>query len=201
MRIYTVRDWEGRLPGRAVSNKVPTLIAFDDQDGNRPRWGFDIPARLTEKTLRFVKLLLEPKILRKVSSRNTAVSPEVTGELLRTSVPVRSPVEVAAQYVKCLWEHAKRQIIRHISQTTFNYAEKVILFTVPAVWSERAKHNTYMIAVGAGLADPEYSLQMISEPEAAAIAVLKDQVRAASLVQNDVYVIVDARGGTVDLTS
>ena len=88
-----------------------------------------------------------------------------------------------------------------MSQATFNHAEKVILFTVPAVWSERAKHSTYMIAVGAGLASPEYSLQMISEPEAAAVAVLKDRIRATSLAKNDVYVVVDAGGGTVDLTS
>lgn len=38
-----------------------------------------------------------------------------------------------------------------------------------------AKHNTYLVAVEAGLATEDMTFQTISEPEAAAIAVLKDR--------------------------
>jgi len=70
--------------------------------------------------------------------------------------------------------------------------------TVPAVWSDAAKHNTYLVAARAGLA-AQYNLQILSEPEAAAISVLKERV--VFLQINDCYVVVDAGGGTVDVTS
>jgi len=199
VHVHTVRNWEGRLPGRTVSNKVPTLIAFDTKNDNKPYWGFDIPQHLESKTIKFVKLLLEPNASRKISSLNDVVDPEANGDILR-KLEIE-PVDAATQYIKLLWEHAKQQIVRHVTQATFDFAEKVVLFTVPAVWSDRAKHNTYMIAVGAGLADDDITLEMVSEPEAAAIAVLKDRSRMRSIVKEDVFVVVDAGGGTVDLAN
>jgi len=199
VNVHTIRNWEGGLPGRTVSNKVPTIIAFDTEDDDKPYWGFDIPPHLEAKTVKFVKLLLEPNAARKISSLNDVVDPEATGDLLR-KLEIE-PVEVATEYIKLLWAHAKQQIIRHVTQATFDFAEKVVLFTVPAVWSDRAKHNTYMIAVGAGLADDDITLEMVSEPEAAAIAVLKDRSRMRSIAKEDVFVVVDAGGGTVDLAN
>lgn len=127
------------------------------------------------------------------------VDPEANGDLLQKLAI--EPVEAATEYIKLLWEHAKQQIVRHVTEATFDFAEKVVLFTVPAVWSDRAKHNTYMIAVGAGLADDDITLEMVSEPEAAAIAVLKDRSRMRSIAKDDVFVVVDAGGGTVDLAN
>jgi molecular chaperone DnaK (HSP70) len=96
----------------------------------------------------------------------------------------RTPVEAASDYLRCLWEHVKKQIINEHSRAVYDYAEKSIVLSVPAIWSDAAKHNTYLVAAGAGLAAEEYRLQIVSEPEAAAIAVLKDRsgrlkVRAA----------------------
>ena len=203
--VFTVRDWAGKLPGRTITNKVPTVIAFDGLDDGCPKgegnvhWGYDIPQHLDDQTIRFVKLLLEPDVSRRISSLNDVIDPEATRGRLELLGKVAVPV--AAEYVKCLWQHAKDRIIQHVGQATFDFVNKVILFTVPAVWSEKAKHNTYMIAVDAGLADHEYTLRMISEPEAAAVAVLTDRVKSLSLQEGDVYLVVDAGGGTVDLTS
>lgn len=58
-----------------------------------------------------------------------------------------------------------------------------------------------MVAVEAGLAADDISLHMVSEPEAAAVAVLKDRAAAGRLIDGDIFVVVDAGGGTVDLTS
>lgn len=199
VNITTIRNWPGRGPSgnRALANKVPTLIAFDEAD--QPHWGYNIPQRLRGQTIKYIKLLLEPDVSKQVSSLRSIVDPEATGALLASKS--KSVVEVASLYVKCMWEHAKAYIIQQMGSAAYNFADKVVLFTVPAVWSERAKHNTYMIAVGAGLAHQEYQLHMVSEPEAAAISVLNDPVRVAQLAENDVYLVVDAGGGTVDLTS
>lgn len=111
VRINTVCDWEGRLPGRTTSNKVPTEIAFDESDGGKPYWGFDIPDHLSEEKIKYVKLLLEPDVSRRVSSMNDIVNPEGTKVLLNRQG--RSAVKVAGLFIKLLWEHAKAQIIRH----------------------------------------------------------------------------------------
>lgn len=199
MNIRTVHRWKGRLPGRTNSNKVPTLIALDEDNGYKPYWGYSIPERLSDKTIKYVKLLLEPDASRRISGLNSVVNPQATGDFLRTLQ--KRPVDIAALYVKCVWKHAKKEIITDLTQATFDFADKAFLLTVPAVWSDRAKHNTYLIAAGAGLADDDYTLSMISEPEAAAVCVLKEPDRARSLSANDVYLVVDAGGGTVDLTS
>lgn len=198
-RIHTVSDWEGRLPGRATSSKVPTEIAFDDEDGGKPYWGFDIPDHLKEKKIKYIKLFLEPEISRKISRLSRLVDLKATRACLEKGD--RSPIEVAGAFIKCLWEHSKRQIIQHKGQATWNWADKVVLLTVPAIWSEQAKHNTYMVAFEAGLVSEDITLQTISEPEAAVVALLTDESRAGSLKKDDIYMVVDAGGGTVDLIS
>ena len=165
-----MRNWLGDQPGNTTSNKVPTEIAYDD--AGKAYWGFDIPDELKARTFKWLKLLLEPEIHIKRSWVD-AVDPKAT-ELLLENLRKKA-VTVASDYVRLLWEHAKAQIINEHSRATYDFAEKSIVFTVPAVWSETAKHNTYLVAVGAGLASEDLKLQTISEPEAAAIAVLKDR--------------------------
>lgn len=111
VRINTVCDWAGRLPGRTTSNKVPTEIAFDENDGGKAYWGFDIPDHLSRTKIKYVKLLLEPDVAQRVSSISDIVNPEGTKALLDRQG--RSAIKVAGLFVKFLWEHAKAQIIRH----------------------------------------------------------------------------------------
>ena len=87
----------------------------------------------------------------------------------------RTAIEAASDYLRRLWEHVENQIINEHSRAVYDYAEKSIVLSVPAIWSDSAKHNTYLVAAGAGLAKENYRLQIVSEPEAAAIAVLKDR--------------------------
>lgn len=170
--MSVVRNWKGELPGNTTSNKVPTLIAYDD-DG-KPHWGFDIPSELDDATVKWVKLALEPEIHARGTFNDTGIiDPDISK---RTLERLRhGAIEAASDYVRLLWEHVQAQIINEHSQATYNFAEKSVVFSVPAVWSETARHNTYLVAAGAGLASPDLNLQTISEPEAAAMAVLKER--------------------------
>jgi molecular chaperone DnaK (HSP70) len=170
VKISPVRNWKGDLPGNTTSNKVPTVIAYDAV--GKVYWGFDALDELREETYRWLKLLLEPEVSGK-RNLSDAVDQKATKVLL--SSQSKTAIDVAADYVRLLWEHVKDQIINEHSKATYDFAEKSIVFTVPAVWSEMAKHNTYLVAVGAGLALENLRLQTISEPEAAAIAVLRDR--------------------------
>jgi molecular chaperone DnaK (HSP70) len=168
--ISVVRNWRGKLPGNTTSNKVPSLIAIDE-DGE-VFWGFDIPHDLQAEAFKWLKLLLEPKQQLK-EVYDSIFDPSITIAKLRDLR--RTAVEIASEYLRLLFEHAKSQIIQEHSQATYNFAQKSIVLTVPAVWSNAAKHNTYLVAAGAGLADEEYQLKIVSEPEAAAIAVLQER--------------------------
>lgn len=111
------------------------------------------------------------------------------------------PVEATTEYFRLLWEHSKAQTIHHVIQATFDIANEVILFAVPVVWSDRAKYNSYLIDAGAGLADDDFTFETDSEPEAAPVAVLKDQPKLSNISKDDVYAIVDAGDGTVDMAN
>lgn len=151
---------------------MPSIIAYGSDD--TIHWGFDIPQLVGPYTFRWIKLLLEPNLNLESSD---VIDILATARLLRESG--RTAIEVASDYLACLWEHVKEQIIKHHGLGTFNFAEKSIVLTVPAEWTEAARNNTFKVAAGAGLALPEYKLSIVSEPEAAAIAVLKD--RASNL--------------------
>ncbi|KAJ3366267.1 hypothetical protein GGF32_006716 [Allomyces javanicus] len=74
--------------------------------------------------------------------------------------------------------------------------------TVPAMWSDRAKHYMRKAASYAGIVDEPNStrLSIILEPEAAALFV-SSKVSEGRLKHDDVFMILDAGGGTVDLTA
>jgi hypothetical protein len=198
-----VRNWEGELPGNNTSNKVPTVLAYDESAN--VHWGFNIPYEYTHQAIRWVKLLLEPNLQLK---DNDAIDLSEPQKILEQSG--RTAVQAASDFLKCLWNHIREQIIIEHSEAIFDFADKSIVLTVPAVWSEAAKHNTFLVASGAGLVTEKYKLQIVSEPEAAAIAVLRERARRLGVQlptlmhdvantgqKNDCYVVVDAGGGTV----
>ena len=125
---------------------------------------------MRSRSFRWIKLLLEPTL--NLGSSDVIDLAEIQRLLEETH---RTAIEVASDYVRCLWEHVKAQIIKDHGLATFDFADKSIVFTVPAEWTPAAKDNTYKVAVGAGLVSADYKLFMVTEPEAAAIAVLKDR--------------------------
>jgi hypothetical protein len=73
------------------------------------------------------------------------------------------------------------------------------ILTVPAVWSDKAKNDTLACASAAGFGDAA-QIRLITEPEAAAVWTFH-QLPDVSIKKGDVFITVDAGGGTVDLTT
>lgn len=78
------------------------------------------------------------------------------------------------------------------ANTHFNY-----ILTVPAIWSDAAKHLMIQAATSAGFGQHEETFSLISEPEAAAVYTLKQNETALSV--GETVIICDAGGGTFDL--
>ncbi|KAI9271858.1 hypothetical protein BDA99DRAFT_306633 [Phascolomyces articulosus] len=112
-----------------------------------------------------------------------------------------TPVQAVADYLAALHQHTLHELTHGFAKNyhpdTFRYC-----LTVPALWSDKAKHLMRQAAVQAGLisaSDPSDRLVLISEPEAAALyceETMSDQVQ---FKDNDRIMICDAGGGTVDL--
>ncbi|KAF7866851.1 hypothetical protein EAF04_005692 [Stromatinia cepivora] len=77
--------------------------------------------------------------------------------------------------------------------------------TLPAVWSEEAKDATLKAAKNAGLGKrPGDEIYTIAEPEAAAIATLKEYAKSDALnpISCDENILIcDCGGGTIDITT
>jgi len=87
----------------------------------------------------------------------------------------KEPVDVASDYLQKLWEHATRVIKSKIGEALFDSLQIKVVLTVPAIWDHQGQDMTRRAADRAGITKGENTtLKLVSEPEAAALAVLKD---------------------------
>ncbi|KAF2815177.1 uncharacterized protein BDZ99DRAFT_408930 [Mytilinidion resinicola] len=188
--VRLITDWPN--PGSLVASaeKVPTAISY--KDGKPNNWGYNV--EMTEKSsFKWFKILLDPEH----KLRNKA-EPVVASSSLLSSLQ-KTAEDVAADYLRLVWEYTRDDIRRMKGDDWESlYSLKVVL-TVPAIWSPAAKEKTEKVALAAGL--PK-NLSLVSEPEAAALAVMKDKNDEEKTMQvGDAFVVCDAGGGTVDLIS
>ena len=99
-------------------------------------------------------------------------TPHIKEMLARMKAMGTSAEDVVTDYLTCLWEytidHLKRKKGSDFEEL---YTLKVVL-TVPAVWSPLAKDRTLRAAKRAGM---PVGSQLVTEPEAAALALLKQK--------------------------
>ncbi|OJJ54986.1 hypothetical protein ASPSYDRAFT_1160155 [Aspergillus sydowii CBS 593.65] len=181
--IQVLSKWPGG--GNRTSLKVPSDISYEG--GRLSKWGYQV--RQFTEAYRGIKLLLD------VSQRvKYTPSTESKALLKENGIPVRHAVR---DYLKQLIEYTKQVLQRQIAIDAAQMNLQFVL-TVPAVWSEKAKQMTLEAAVAAG-ADFKI-ISLVSEPEAAALYTPR-AIQPNTLATNDVFIVCDAGGGTVDLIS
>lgn len=110
-------------------------------------------------------------------------------------------VDVIRDYLSALYKHVMTTLYRRFDRGVMQMTKVDFVLTVPAIWSDAAKKRTEEAAVRAGMGN-EHSLEILSEPESAAIYILKNLDHTHSQIrQGDRIVVCDAGGGTVDLIS
>ena len=149
---------------------MPTEIQYGS---NTVSWGYDVSPE--EEPIRWFKLLLV---------QDTDLTPD-----LRTSTQIRrarqlvrehykTAVAVIADYLRLLWNHAIEDITRSRGESAVKGSTFQVWITVPAIWQEDACGRMREAAERAGItkrrtAGPT-TLELVAEPEAAALAVLDD---------------------------
>ncbi|CAM1502083.1 Fc.00g040670.m01.CDS01 [Cosmosporella sp. VM-42] len=156
------------------SPKVPTELR---KVASGWQWGFQIPE--SAKRNRFFKLKLDDP------SKSTR-----DGE---------SAEELTKIFLSCLHTHFISILERRLGPSIVRSTPMDFVVTVPAIWSLAAKQTTERAAAMAGFCGSQ-RIQLISEPEAAALYTLKT-LSPSTLKLGRKFVVCDAGGGTVDLIS
>ncbi|KAJ5742565.1 actin-like ATPase domain-containing protein [Penicillium nucicola] len=164
--------------------KVPSVISYEKEIS---KWGYQV-GPLCE-VVRGSKLLLD-------ESQDQEYAPSLASKSLLAHYG-KNAVQVSGEYLGHLVFHVKDTLQRRFGDSAKSMELKFEL-TVPAVWSDKAKDATLRAAIIAGINSQQISL--VSEPEAAALHSLRT-IQPNSITKDDVLVICDAGGGTVDLIS
>ncbi|KAL8785783.1 MAG: hypothetical protein Q9213_003161 [Squamulea squamosa] len=159
--------------------------------GQNWRWGFGITD--TAKRLKWFKLALDPDKT-KLYSQLAHVDPDE-----RAASPNRrqTPETLTTDYLTSLRIHFEAVLAKVLGSEAASTTPIEYILTVPAIWSDSAIAKTKACAEAAGMG-LSAEIQIISEPEAAAVSVFHEQA-AYGMDKDDTFVICDAGGGTVDL--
>ena len=105
-----------------------------------------------------------------------------------------------SDFLSAIYKHVINTLGRRIDEKIMDASTIAFVLTVPAIWSDAAKKVTEDAATRAGMGH-QHSLQLLSEPESAAIYTLKTLDDINSIRIRDRVLVCDAGGGTVDLIS
>lgn len=211
--IQVVHDWPGHHGQLGTKEKVPSEISYSASPSGKVLWGSLIPPQAQrqvwtkleldeQKRGDELKMLLE--LLTGIGNLDLTRFADRGGP---PAYPGKDPVDIVADYLS----HVKGQLIKNLEKTYEGVYLSMpidLVITVPAVWSDRAKDRTFRAVAKAGFDEKSFpnlrETIMVTEPEAAAIYVLKTMKggkQGEDVAIGDCFVLCDAGGGTVDLIS
>ncbi|KAF2260391.1 actin-like ATPase domain-containing protein [Lojkania enalia] len=175
-----------------TDEKVPTVSQYPNE--TEYLWGFSVDN--DQPRHEWFKLLLEPN---EIGSKSHLATRYPT--LLAAPDDNRSCQTLVTDYLRALHNHTMETIQSHFTNGKRALGEMPKKFTisVPAMWSEKARDAMVECALEAGMGNSKMDINIVTEPEAAAIYSLRKM--AHHLEVDDIFVVCDAGGGTVDLIS
>jgi hypothetical protein len=195
MPIEIIHNWPSRHTKIGTREKVPSEVAYLAEG---ICWGSNIPPH--EPREMWTKLELDnqrggevAKIAKELSSSRTR----------------RDAVDIVADFLAQVKAHLIKNLDNKFGLDLWRTLSLTLVVTVPAVWSDLAKHRTLQAIDRAGF-NPSQFPQLLTpiivttEPEAAALytmRTLRGTVQNEELAIGDGFVVCDMGGGTVDLIS
>lgn len=161
--------------------KVPSAIAYASENprlGGVDQWGFGIPAGAQRYT--WTKLLLDQDTL--PTEHDDPLLRTLFSDGLLSLPPGKSAEAVCEDYLRCIYRHLAAELELRFGQHIISVTPIECWITVPALWSDKATALTKQAAVNASFAAARAfdSVNIIKEPEAAALAVLKPLMDAGA---------------------
>jgi hypothetical protein len=170
--IRTITTWDMD----SDSDKVPSKIQYGGDESTT--WGYAAEDGAT--TFAWFKLMLDYESLPE-NIKNSARVQEIHSKLACWSLscgdPIKDAIKVTVDYLSLLWRHAIRIIFEEHGQSWAIGMPCKVIITRPAIWTQKASARTQKVAEDAILPNAQdfesVTISMISEPEAAAHAVLQ----------------------------
>ncbi|KAH6719428.1 hypothetical protein BKA61DRAFT_713830 [Leptodontidium sp. MPI-SDFR-AT-0119] len=211
--IEIVREWPGIGVNIADDDKVPSQISYDIGANSERQWGFDISTDTAR--LELTKLQLEDqnkvdelkKVLEAVKALETLDISKIECHNGLAVTYSKDPEAVVADYLTKIREHLVGYLKRQYDPVYVALTPIDLVVTVPVKWSEGAKERTLRAFRQAGFDKENLDFArlrqtiLMSEPEAAALAVVRDFDGENVFRAGDCFVVCDCGGGTVDLIS
>lgn len=140
--------------------------------------------------MRWFKLLLvdEKDLPKKVkNSSQISAARKMVGE------ENKDPVEVISAYLTRFWNHAIECIITSAGQDLVDMCRFQVVITLPAIWPDYAKARMRRAVDSAGILKErpagDTTLSFISEPEAAALATIRDLSKRPNIFVRDPLIL------------
>ncbi|CVK95020.1 related to hsp70 protein [Fusarium proliferatum] len=176
--IELVTSWDAELNHCSDVEKAPTQLLYDNNKGTS--WGYSIPA--DKDALKWFKLLLLDS---GDVPTDVAVSCQLRHARKLLDKKKRDPVEVIACYLRKIWNHAIDSIRRSVGTELLQKSQFHVVITLPAIWPPYAQQRMKQAASASGILDArscgDTKLRFISEPEAAALATIKDLSKRSTM--------------------
>ncbi|KAI8067212.1 hypothetical protein BDF21DRAFT_426055 [Thamnidium elegans] len=189
--VVDIKDWPKNNGGRHY--KIPTIIRYHKTDRSQYKCGLEAEKETEgyDSCIRLFKLRLS-------DSTRTDLTELPEGLDI---------VTVISDYLKYLHKNICSSIHKALGCNSAIFEKKIESFryclTVPAIWTNGAKSKMREACILAGIIDRNDHvdrLLMVGEPEAAAI--YSEKMKGGiSIKSGERLMIVDAGGGTVDLTT
>ncbi|RYO94325.1 hypothetical protein DL766_000602 [Monosporascus sp. MC13-8B] len=200
-QIAVLQNW----PHIAGQSKTPTVISYKsenphDRRGPEVRWGADVKDTMTSCS--WTKLLLDTSA--ETQEYNDPSLQNAAGSILFHRPAGKSAQQVCQDFLTQVYRHVMQALKAHYP-AHLDITPVQFYFTMPAIWTDRAQAATKAAARGAGFGSRSLDkIHMITEPEAAAIAALKEELSPGSpnaAKVGDNILVLDCGGGTVDITT
>ncbi|KUJ06536.1 actin-like ATPase domain-containing protein [Mollisia scopiformis] len=200
--IATVQTWPGDGRDRDFEWKTPTVIAYGSENNFQGvKWGFMVEPGM--KSYSWTKLLLD-----KNAPKGKYDDPTLTNIVRKGMMELpkgKSAQQVCEDYLREVRNFVFARLDKENGADFMKLTPMECWITVPATWLDEAQDATREAAKGAGFASRSMdSINVIPEPEAAAICALKKLTAPGapdSLKAGEDIMICDCGGGTVDLTT
>ena len=187
--INVVSDWPA---GTQFTEKTPTIIAYCR---NPPIWGCQLQPQDKLRMERF-KLGLEANVN---EHYGYGVQYDNSQRFTRhPGLPRKEPFHFVTDYLTCVHNYVQKDYLKRRLGDAYLLNQRIsYIVTVPAIWRDKAMDLTRKAACNAfGIAEDSQKIQLIREPEAAALycATICEEV---GLDSDDYFMVCDAGGGTV----
>jgi molecular chaperone DnaK (HSP70) len=192
--MHIIREWPSQ--SRSTFDKVPTVLAYNN--GEPGNWGESVQ-RGDNPRMEHFKLGLQEN-LTSGAYKGSRESSTLGGYLndhdwRHPLLPNKRALDVTSDYLKCVLQHVLTDQLPTKYGRNFLQNQNIsYVFTVPAVWGDKAKERTRQAAVRAGI--PSRKITLVTEPEAAA-NYCSTLCKEVDLREKDRFVVCDAGGGTV----